>query len=334
MECLAQGIKQNGKWQDESLYASLADAGPNCYPLPEQTMGMPKSFSSDDRWIIVDKTYPTQIAERIRLLENHPDLLIARMDGEDVARAEKELLSHAASYLLNHYEGYFEQKGKRLTCRLTGISVDFAKVTDPLKALSCLITEDMVLLLSAEKAAEGHVCYRLKSGALLFPNDWGLVTVPNDNETNTGLGKTSAEIHHGKVKHYDKNFAAGVEHWNEKLKASLYLWRRNWGPHTSKSLCLHPRVMRESSPNNPEDWDQGFIRSEQQSFVKLPKSGAIVFGIKTYIWPLSDFFNDNATWHNLKTATENLPPDMVRYREAKLSTFTNWLSKAQPQQPT
>ena len=177
MEHIAQGIEQNGKWQDESLYASLADAGPSCYPLPEQPMGMPKGFSSDDRWITVDKTYPTQIAERIRLLENYPDLLIARMDGEDVTRAEKELLSHAATYLLNHCKGYFEQKGKRLTCRLTGISVDFAKVTDPLKALSCLITEDMVLLLPAEKTPEGHMCYRLKSGALFFPNDWGLVTI-------------------------------------------------------------------------------------------------------------------------------------------------------------
>ena len=51
-----------------------------------------------------------------------------------------------------------------------------------------------------------------------------------------------------------------------------------------------------------------FVRCERQTLSRLPKSGAILFTIRTYVRPLREYLQkDKASLHRLRSAVQHLP---------------------------
>ena len=53
-------------------------------------------------------------------------------------------------------------------------------------------------------------------------------------------------------------------------------------------ILYRPNALCEKELSNPESPSQILIRRERQTFRRLPRTGALVFGVKTYLTPLDE----------------------------------------------
>ena len=233
---------------------------------------------------------------------------------------------------------------------LTGLAVDVGpQGADPLVAIACLASEDMLLLLPEQHGPHNRITYFLKSGALLFPNDWSLRSHFNRPEPESmhlaaleewraakytslkaaRLGKSPYEIHDGHVSHYMQHFAARVDMFFARMEPGMRTWRRNWGPRMTDELFLHSDMLPENLPPlTPENWEKyGYLRSEHETFTKMPNSGAVIFTIKTFLWKLSELVKNPAALHALLVANDNLAATMFEYRAESLPSFREFLAQ-------
>lgn len=310
------------------------------FTLPPKTVKF-NIPSNNDRWIIIDNTYQEQIQERFRLLQLYPEHLIASTEGKDVQKVNLELKNHVIEYLMDTYPNYFSLHGKHITSHLSGLSIKATgkgKAED-LTATALLVTEDMPIMHPTEKNEDkSDSIYRLNSGTLLFGYHWSLVSQFNEkppvkqdhprlwnqwnerkqsSETSARLGMTSRAIH-DHIAEYATKHADGVEKYLNSVKPDQLHCRSNWSIETSTKLCQHPDIAEDHNeglePNAENLYLSGYIRAERQSFKKLPKSNAVVFGIKTYNWKLSDIFNSPKAFEALDIAEQNLSPEMREYK--------------------
>lgn len=315
---------------------------------------MINQWPDDLEWLIVDRSYPGQISRRLALLSERFDMVIDRLPDAAVQAAELELRDMVVAYLLQTYPRYFRRDGDIVSCPLTGLAVDVGpRGADPLAAVALLASEDMLLLMPQPRTdgAPGDA-YILAAGALLFPNDWSLRShfaqpAPADgdpaaqaawrsakqaSEAAARLGKSPMAIHDGHVSHYMQHFAARVDMFFSRMEPGMRTWRRNWGMRMTDELCLHRDALPATLPSlSAPHWaEHGYLRSEHETFTKLPRSGAIVFTIKTYLWQLSELVRNPVALEALLVANDNLAPTMVEYRADALPTFREFLAQYRP----
>ncbi|MGV3740761.1 MAG: heme-dependent oxidative N-demethylase family protein [Burkholderiaceae bacterium] len=335
--------------RDKNLADGLRADDMERYTVVPRTV-MINQWPEDLNWLLVDSTYPQQIARRLELLTRHGDMVIDRLPGKEVATAEIELRDMVADYLLSTYPAYFRREGDLVLCPLTGIAVDTGpQGADPMLAVALLASEDMLLLLPERRSDAEQAHYVLKSGALCFPNDWSLrshfnLPQPADGDAAcleawhkarrksmkaARLGKTPYEIHDGHVSHYMQHFAARVDLFFAKMEPGMRTWRRNWGMRLSSELFLHADMLPADLPApTAHNWEQyGYLRSEHETFTKLPHSQAVVFSIKTFLWKLSELVRNPVALNALLVANENLAPTMIEYRADSFPSFREFLAR-------
>lgn len=325
--------------------ASLRDDHIVRFKAPPKTV-MINPMGPDDHWLVVDSTYPAQMEKRIEILQEKRDWVLDRLPGDDVRAAEYELRDVVTSFLTQTYPDYFIRQGDELSCNLTGLTVNVGPYgADPLVATMLLASEDMLLMVPTGKDAKGTTIYPLKSGVLAFPNGWALRSQFNEAEPPfphvqlrtawreaqaesleaARLGKTTYQIHNGHVRHFMENYATRVDLFFTNMPAGQGYWRRNWSPSLSSTLFRHSDSEFPPAPDfTPALWaERGHVRSEHETFLKLPFTKAVVFGIKTYIWPLQDIAANAEGLSALKTAYDAMEktPSMFEYRNESLPTF-------------
>lgn len=309
---------------------------------------MINQWPQDLDWIIIDRTYPAQIERRHELLRTRLDMVIDRLPTDAVRAAEYELRDTVVDYLLQTYPLYFRREGELVLSPLTGLAIDVGPGgTDPLVATALLASEDMLLLLPEARGPNAESVYILKAGALLFPNDWSLrshFALPRPDAQDAAaliewesakarslkaarLGKSPYEIHAGHVAHYVQHFASRADLFFERMEAGMRTWRRNWGPRLTEELFLHSDALPAALPAlTAQNWaEHGYLRSEHEAFAKLPRSGAVAFSIKTYLWKLSELAGNDAGMRALLAADANLAPGMVDYRADAMPSFRAFL---------
>lgn len=310
------------------------------YLIPTKVQ-MLEGLDAKKPWLCIDDTYRPQILERYRLLQQHPHLT-ARLPGTDVTAAEIELRDHVISHLLATYPQYFVHHDGIITSKLSGLHINPA-VADPLICIALLASEDMLLMLP--DASDDKTCHRIKSGALLFPSGWSLVsrfTDPEpadpvahkvweqkkaDNLEAARLGKSAREIHQHSVPYYMNNFSPKVDMMLKNMPCGEVRRRSNWTIHTTPELCQNPDIRGESPPYTVANWyKHGVLRPERQSFIKLPKSHAVIFSIKVYAWPIGEILSRPQALQNLIETNNNVPEDMVEYRNHSLPSFSAFLA--------
>lgn len=346
------GIFQDKVRKDRTLASTLRTDDMERYTVVPRTV-MINQWPDDLNWILVDATYPRQIERRLELLGAHRAMVVDRLPGDDVAAAEIELRDTVVDYLLTTYPQYFQREDNLVLSPLTGLAVDIGPDgADPMVALAVLASEDMLLLLPENHGDDEASHYVLKSGALLFPNDWSLRSHFKRAEPDRGdikayeawtlagqksrkaarLGKSPYEIHDGHVSHYMQHFAARVDLFFSKMEPGMRTWRRNWGMRLTDELFLHSDMPPAELPAlSADNWaTHGYLRSEHETFTKLPRSGAVVFTIKTYLWKMSDLVRSRKALDALFAANENLAPSMFEYRADSLPSFRDFLLRHRP----
>jgi hypothetical protein len=108
------------------------------------------------------------------------------------------------------------------------------------------------------------------------------------------------------------------------LKVSSPVERNNFFIQTNDNL-----FQQEPFPvtlETPPKIEEIHVRYERQTLRRLPRSGAILFMVRTYLIPLLDLKEEKDSIYRLREATQAWPPSMAEYkgRKAWENVFEEW----------
>lgn len=213
-----------------------------------------------DEWTVRHADFDAQMTRRAEVMRDHVDMVIAA--ESEAEEAEYELLQ-----MLNAHLG----DGPR--------PLNLRERFCPLTAMAHLACEDFCIMLP--DAASGE--YRLAAAVLCFPSRWLLAEKMRRPLT----------VIHDPVPDYDDDLARRVNRVFEGVRADRPLVRVNWTIHPTPELFL-PLGLSDKKMMAPGPEGRLYLRTERQTLVRLPRTGAVVFGIKTSISPLDRLAPDAA----------------------------------------
>lgn len=210
-----------------------------------------------DTWIEIDEHFESEINQKKQLLTEKHDLVFAALP-EGLA-GSIETLEMLSDYLPKHFPERFKES----------ISVD--PNLHPLEAASLLVQEDLVIM--SPKADQ----WSLTAASVCFPSRWDLAT------------KVGADMHqiHQPVPHYEERIGKATDAMFHKITSDRPVWRINWTVLDSPELFQPAQTGRKARSHDAQDMqtfgNSMFFRTERQTLWKLPKSGDILFTIRTYV---------------------------------------------------
>ncbi len=227
-------------------------------------------------WLRVDEAHAGQMAERDRLIAARPNAVHALMES---ARPAAEELLDRVLVETEALPGY-RREGTRMR-RPDGVEVELDRGA-PLLTLGRLVQEDFCLLQRLDDAEEAGAGEHVLTGAILcFPASWSL---------DEKFGRPLIGIHHN-VPVYDADIARRVQRLFDAIRPEQGLWRANAFRYADAALH-HP--LREAAPRPKVAGVAPYLRSERQCLLRLPRSGAVVFSIHTYVLRLADLAPEQA----------------------------------------
>lgn len=213
-------------------------------------------------WLRVDEAFAGQMAERDRLILGLPHVVGALLER---GRPAAEELWQVVLSRLSQADGY--KVGRSRVLRPDGVEVPLDR-DRPLLTLGRLVQEDLCLM---EREGDEHV---LTGAVLCFPASWSL---------DEKIGRPLIGIHRT-VNPYDGDMARRVQRMFDAIRPEKPLWRMNALVYADPTLH---QPGREDSPRTDRRGGQ-YLRAERQCLVKLPRTGAVVFSIHTYVVRLAD----------------------------------------------
>lgn len=239
-------------------------------------------------WIHLDDDFAGQMALRDDLILNRAGWATA-MTPEGEAPAA-ELLETLAAHLATR-PGY-AREGDALR-RPDGVRVPLEG--PPIAVAGRLAQEDLLLMLKPESAAE-HV---LVAGVLCFPAHWTL---------SEKIGRPLLRIHKP-VPEYPGDLAARVQRLFDGVKPGRPLWRANWHFAASPDIVtpMHEAQKTAAFASRLSPGEDAWLRVERQTVLRLPRTGAVVFGVRTLMSPTSAL--TPSQWAALHATLAELPED-------------------------
>lgn len=227
-------------------------------------------------WIEIDGEYFDQIELKKKLLkENRAEVFIAPPESEEWAEELRDLL-------LEHLKAHFP-------------SMEFKPDSSlrPLEQIALWVQEDVCLI--------GPGTNRLVAATVCFPSRWRLADK---------IGKDSAGIHEPVAGF--QPIARPTAQVIEQIPKPM--WRMNWSIHDSDQLFSPPGIHSPKTIEAAEILDQTFLRVERQTLRKLPRTGAGVFTIRTYIHRMREVIADPERHRLMKMTLDTLPEDVADYK--------------------
>ena len=272
-------------------------------------MGL-KALDPDD-WIEVDEDFAGQLAERRRLLDQRRGEVLGALP--ESAAGQAELLELLLEHLPKRFPGHYRRSNGELAELVTGERFDLAAWrAAPLELAGRLVQEDFCLLQRGEPA------YRLVAGVLCFPSHWRLADK---------LGRP-LEVIHEPVPGFAGGLAAIVDRFFANLQVARPVWRVNWSLVDTPQLFLPPehRALRKVIAAESAG-EQLWLRVERQTLRRLPRSGDVLFGIRTHLAPLVAAIDGPAAARALAARVREMPPAMAAYKgiAAIRDALLSWL---------
>ncbi|KAG2415153.1 hypothetical protein HFD88_006344 [Aspergillus terreus] len=271
------------------------------------TMGL-RSMKWDD-WIELDNHYLRYHADKARRIteRGHKCCKTApeAMDGAI------ELLEELASYLPERYPSMFRRTAVGIDNLVTGESFNIVQrplPEDPMMTSARLVQDDLALMF---EKPDGE--YYLLAGAILLAGFWRL---------EDKFGMRLSDIHtSGDVPGYKEKLEKGMMNFFRRLRPEDPVLRNNYFIQVDDSLPWSHSIGPEDAPE--VSWNTAaknkaiehhFFRSERQSLRRLPRSGAVVFTIRTYFEPVTEIAKEPYVPGRLASAIRSWDGDVSRYK--------------------
>ena len=283
-------------------------------PLPPETVYLPVeagpyrmalglTAATDADWFELDALYPTEMAERRRLLADHHPEVFAALPVSDAARTEAWV--RVTDNLLRHHPTWFTRSADTLTNHLSGETWDLANPgQDPLEAAGRLVQEDLCIIQVQDETPI------FTAAVLCFPSRWRL---------GEKIGKPLADVH-GPVPVYAERLEKPVDRFMRHLKDGHIAARLNWSVLDDPTLFQPTGKWREGTHDAITSANAGeslYLRVERQSLRRLPDSGAVLFGIRVHCYRLDAVIRTPALAARLAGAVRALPDSIVHYKSIR-----------------
>ncbi|MCA0433223.1 MAG: DUF3445 domain-containing protein [Proteobacteria bacterium] len=222
--------------------------------------------------------------------------------------AQGELLQAVTAHLLEHHGAEFASDGRRLTCRIDGVTHDLEAAQEPLLTLSQFIVEDFVIL--QEEAGKIVITAAANpytsSGRIIASVGGG---IPWAHEPVPGLNdKLGPRIDRILV-----NVREGVpaERFNWLVTAiGALLFPADSHAANAAASAEMARILADDPGRCGELL---FIRAERQTLLRLPQTGAVAFSIHTYSDPLSSIARHRESLTGMAAALASYSPERLGY---------------------
>jgi len=224
---------------------------------------------------------------------------------------------------------YGEGEIERIEIMPLGVTYDL-DCDDPMMVSGLLIQDDIAVMLEGEGGK-----YYFQAGAVCTAGFWRM---------KDKLGLPLEEIHlSGHVPQYKEKLQTSMNRFFQKMKVDRPVLRNNFFFQIVQESVnqrsvdnLDPEELAWSdTTNGPEDaWDHGNqrpdvmiknptvknirFRTERQSLRRLPRSGAIVFTVRTYLEPVTEIAKEPGVPGRLASAINSMGPDVLGYKGAHL----------------
>jgi len=221
------------------------------------TVGMGLRALDITQWLEIDQNYFPDIQQKQELYSKHPNQVFATMP-EGLA-GSIETLELATEHLAQVFPELQTQP------------VDPA--SHPLHSASLLVQEDLCVMSSLSGQ------WKLTAASVCFPSRWDLTEK---------IGASLREIH-APVPHYEERIGQATDTMFDKFEVERPVWRINWtildNPDLFQPKSIHREIDRDLSL---EEFAQKiYFRIERQTLRVMPKSGDVLFTIRTYVDSLS-----------------------------------------------
>ncbi|KIM83882.1 hypothetical protein PILCRDRAFT_6759 [Piloderma croceum F 1598] len=228
---------------------------------------------------------------------------------------------------------------KSITNIFLGVTYELNENAEDMMRVAALLTQDdLALMIEGE---DGR--YYFQAGAICVGGSWRL---------RDKIGMRLDEIHtHGNVPKYREKLEMSLERFFKRLAVDKPVIRNNYfiqivGPDEDRKNMM-PNECADLDPNelawsstvngseddfSPGNGGHGAIsqkailvspstirfRTERQTLRRLPKSGAILFTIRTYIFPVTELGKERGIPARMASAIRSWPADVAKYKALAL----------------
>ena len=270
-----------------------------------------------DEWIELDNHYLRYHADKARrLAERGSECVKVDSSHPRVYDGTIELLEELTDYLTERYPNMFKRTAVGLNNLITGEEFDTRSThltingikESPMSLSARLIQDDLAIMFEKE---DGQ--YYLLAGAVLLAGFWRL---------SDKFGMPLSEIHtSGDVPGYKTKLEKGMMNFFRRIKPDSPVLRNNYFIQVDDNLAWSTSIGSEDSQgigwNTAEKnkaIEHHYFRSERQSLRRLPRSGGVVFTIRTYFEPVTAICDEPFVPGRLASAVRSWGDDVARYK--------------------
>ncbi|CAH0023835.1 unnamed protein product [Clonostachys rhizophaga] len=276
-------------------------------PKYHVTMGLRTIHPTE--WIELDSDFPKYHADKAvrikergsKCVETHPDAFPAAI----------ELLEELVNYLPDRYPSLYERTATGIKNKWSGEDINIVErplAEDPMALCARLVQDDLAIMI---EQPDGQ--YRLLAGAILLAGFWRF---------SDKFGMTLSDIHtSGDVPHFKEKLESGMMKFFRRLKCDDFYSRNNYFMQVDDSLSWSHSIGDEDSPGiswstaeKNKAIDHHWFRSERQTLRRLPKSGGVVFTIRTYFLPVTELVSEDYVPGRLASAVRSWDDSVARYK--------------------
>lgn len=292
---------------------SLAETKPLPYrpfrhgPKSFITMGL-RSMAWDS-WIELDNHYPRFHSDKARrIAERGPKCCKTAPEALDGA---VELLEELCSYLPARYPDLYKKTDVGMDNLWSGESfncVERPLKEDPMQMCARMVQDDLAIMF---EKPDGQ--YYLLAGAILLAGFWRL---------EDKFGMPLSEIHtSGDVPQFREKLEKGMMNFFRRVKPEDPVLRNNYFLQVDEDLAWSYSIGDEDSEDvawstaeKNKAIEHHYFRSERQSLRRLPRSGGVVFTIRTYFHPITEVAQEPYVPGRLASAVRSWGDDVSRYK--------------------
>ncbi|KAM0704397.1 hypothetical protein Q7P35_008631 [Cladosporium inversicolor] len=265
-----------------------------------------------DNWIEMDSNYERYHDLKVAELEKDIDAHVQYYDDDVTKDACFEMLEELTKYLTHRYPRIFSLADGVLHNSVTGEKLRYP-AESPKEALATaarLVQDDLVLMVKRDDDE-----YHLNAGAVCLPGFWRL---------REKFGMSLDTLHfEAKVPHYGAKLQKSMNRFFKTMTPEKPVTRNNFFIQLDDGLHWSHR-MGDQKGEEVASWESAnsrglqvgeiHFRSERQTLRRLPRSGALMFTIRTYFEPMTAIAKEPHVPGRLAEAIRNWDDDISVYK--------------------
>ena len=267
-----------------------------------------------DEWIELDNHYMRFHDDKKRRIEERGAKCCITDPDPRVFDGAVELLEELSMYLPERYPSMFRKTDVGIDNTVMNESFNVIDLTmngnkeNPMQLSARLIQDDLAIMFEKE---DGQ--YYLLAGAILLAGFWRL---------EDKFGMPLSEIHtSGDVPGFKDKLERGMMNFFRRVKPDSPVLRNNYFLQVDDSLAWSHSIGSEDgdgigwfTAEKNRAIQHHYFRSERQSLRRLPRSGGVVFTIRTYFHPITEIAEEPYVPGRLASSVRSWGDNVSRYK--------------------